>query len=326
MVDTVARAQRLDLEGLQPYTQVAKTNIHGLLYLAGHLSTLVLTGYAVFATLGTWWVIPTMIVHGFVMAFLFAPVHECAHSTPFRNRRLNEAVFKLLCFIYLVPPTAFRFGHLAHHRHTQVRGHDPDMVLPERATIFDYLWYVTAIPFFRRSFMWLVVHATGRMSSHSTTETASSDSQFIPKGHFAAAYRDARVFLALYASVALVSVASGSWLALWLWILPRFVGEPFMRWIRIAEHAECDEGPDLTRNTRTTRAPAWLRTLFWNMNFHAEHHLFPNVPFHALPRLHAAVATRLHPIGESYFAVHATVLDKLFHRTGVTWNQGVASD
>jgi fatty acid desaturase len=28
------------------------------------------------------------------------------------------------------------------------------------------------------------------------------------------------------------------------------------------------------------------RFLYWNMNYHLEHHMFPMVPYHALPRLH----------------------------------------
>ena len=31
----------------------------------------------------------------------------------------------------------------------------------------------------------------------------------------------------------------------------------------------------------------------WNMNYHAEHHLSPMVPFHALPALHEVVKDRL---------------------------------
>jgi fatty acid desaturase len=28
------------------------------------------------------------------------------------------------------------------------------------------------------------------------------------------------------------------------------------------------------------------RFIYWNMNYHVEHHMFPLVPYHALPRLH----------------------------------------
>ena len=46
-----------------------------------------------------------------------------------------------------------------------------------------------------------------------------------------------------------------------------------------------------------TRAPpcTWRLVHFfaWNMPYHAEHHAYPAVPFHALPRLHGHVKTRL---------------------------------
>jgi fatty acid desaturase len=29
-----------------------------------------------------------------------------------------------------------------------------------------------------------------------------------------------------------------------------------------------------------------FRFIYWNMNYHVEHHMFPMVPYHALPRLH----------------------------------------
>jgi len=28
------------------------------------------------------------------------------------------------------------------------------------------------------------------------------------------------------------------------------------------------------------------RFLYWNMNYHLDHHMFPMVPYHALPQLH----------------------------------------
>ncbi|EBW1490438.1 fatty acid desaturase, partial [Salmonella enterica subsp. enterica serovar Enteritidis] len=31
------------------------------------------------------------------------------------------------------------------------------------------------------------------------------------------------------------------------------------------------------------------RFIYWNMNYHVEHHMFPMVPYHALPRLHALI-------------------------------------
>ena len=39
---------------------------------------------------------------------------------------------------------------------------------------------------------------------------------------------------------------------------------------------------------------SWLsRVLYWNMNYHIEHHLYPSIPFHALPALNAAIRDQL---------------------------------
>jgi fatty acid desaturase len=37
------------------------------------------------------------------------------------------------------------------------------------------------------------------------------------------------------------------------------------------------------------------RWIYWNMNYHVEHHMFPMVPYHALPRLHALIKRRPAP-------------------------------
>ena len=61
----------------------------------------------------------------------------------------------------------------------------------------------------------------------------------------------------------------------------------------MAEHVGCDESPDLLRNTRTTLTNRLVNAIAWQMPYHAEHHLFPNVPFHALPALHAHTRDRV---------------------------------
>jgi fatty acid desaturase len=40
---------------------------------------------------------------------------------------------------------------------------------------------------------------------------------------------------------------------------------------------------------RTVYMNPIFRFLYLNMNYHVEHHMFPMVPYHALPKLHEAV-------------------------------------
>ena len=83
----------------------------------------------------------------------------------------------------------------------------------------------------------------------------------------------------------------------------------------MAEHTGCEEAPDIMRNTRTTLTVAPLRWIGWQMPFHVEHHLFPNVPFHALPKLHQRMGDRIeHLETDGYVRGHLKILSALAHR------------
>ena len=55
---------------------------------------------------------------------------------------------------------------------------------------------------------------------------------------------------------------------------------------------EGDDGTILNR-TRTTYTSPLVSWWLWNMNYHAEHHAWPAVPWHALPTLHRQIASHL---------------------------------
>ncbi len=293
---------------LKPF--VGRTNWHGLLNFSVHMALLAAAGALTAISWGTLWVVPAMLAYALIMAFLFNPVHECSHGTAFRNRRLNEAVYWIVCLIYMVPPTMFRYEHATHHTYTQIRGRDPDM-MPKNMTVGFYLWFAAGGLFWLRGVKWFFLQPFGIIEP--------AQRYFLPDSEIPRVVREARIIMVVYGSIAALSFWFGSWAAVIYWILPRLIGEPSMRLVRVAEHGECEEGPDLRVNTRTTKASSVLRFLFWNMPYHAEHHIAPMVPFHALGRLHDQIGDRLFPVGENYPAVHAEVLGKISRRDGVTW-------
>src|SRR3954454_22198084 len=70
-----------------------RSDVPALAHVAGHFAVLVATGALIFAASGLLWLqIPAMVLHGIVLVFLFAPMHECTHGTAFRRRRLNSVV------------------------------------------------------------------------------------------------------------------------------------------------------------------------------------------------------------------------------------------
>ena len=45
------------------------------------------------------WALPLIVVQGYLVAFLFMPMHETAHKTAFRSRALNLVVGHLSAFM-----------------------------------------------------------------------------------------------------------------------------------------------------------------------------------------------------------------------------------
>jgi fatty acid desaturase len=119
---------------------------------------------------------------------------------------------------------------------------------------------------------------------------------------------EARCYLLGYAALIAASVAAGSWALLWLWLLPLMLGQWFLRPYLLAEHTGCAHTPNMLENTRTTYTNAFVRFFAWNMPYHAEHHAYPAVPFHALPRLNALLAAHIVHSKRGYVAASAAVV------------------
>jgi MocE subfamily Rieske [2Fe-2S] domain protein len=87
-----------------------------------------------------------------------------------------------------------------------------------------------------------------------------------------------------------LSIWSRSILPLLLVGLTNLFGTWLLVTYGLTQHAGLAENVlDHRLNCRTVYM-CWIhRYLYWNMNYHVEHHMFPLVPYHALPRLHAAV-------------------------------------
>ena len=72
--------------------------------------------------------------------------------------------------------------------------------------------------------------------------------------------------------------------------LPRIYGSWHMVMCGHLQHAGlADNVLDHRLNSRTVYMNPISRYIYWNMNYHVEHHMFPMVPYHALPRLHALI-------------------------------------
>ncbi len=121
-------------------------------------------------------------------------------------------------------------------------------------------------------------------------------------------FREARVYLALYALIAVASVVSGSTLVLTLWLVPAILGQPFMRAYLLAEHTGCPLVPDMLDNSRTTFCHRAIRWLAWEMPWHTAHHAAPTVPFHRLAEMTREIEHALKRTADGYLDAQNQIL------------------
>lgn len=280
-----------------------RDNYHGLIHFSGHLFAIILTGWLMFLTWGIGWVVPLFIAQGLLLAFLFAPLHECIHSSAFKARRLNKVVGHICGLIILRPFLYSKYRHMAHHTWTQNPKMDPDQVSFPRS-VSEYLAHMSSFNIWHRLTKNMFALAAGKITEE--------EKEFLPKNEVPAVIQEARLMLVTYVLIALVSVWFQSALALYLWLGPRVVGEIGLRAFRMVEHTGMEESPNMLANTRTTHTNFLVRALYWNMPYHAEHHLYPNVPFHALPELHKHVRPHLKEVGPGVLRVHAQILKQIW--------------
>ncbi|MGF1474875.1 MAG: fatty acid desaturase [Geminicoccaceae bacterium] len=281
---------------------LVRSDVPGFVFFGCHLASLGVTGWLVSLSLNTWWLPLAWFLHGTVLVHLFAPLHEATHYTAFRTKWLNDTVAWFCGLVIILSPTFFRYEHKAHHVHTQHDENDPEIIrLPK--TLRGYLWYLSTIPYWTLLVHGMVDHARGKFSE--------TDKGFLDEARRREVMHRARLMWLFYLLVALVSFVTGSWAALTHWLIPRLIGEPWMRVIRMAEHVGLPLVPNFLENTRTTKVMWPLRVLNWNMAFHTAHHFAPGVPFHRLPQFHAAIEPHIAHIGENYVEVHGDLVRKI---------------
>jgi len=278
-----------------------RSDSRGLTHLAGHLGIIGLCLWGNVAGEGALrWI--AMAGQGIAMAFLFTAMHECSHATAFRSRWLNRLVGGIAGMALLIAPTWFFYFHQDHHKFTQDPHRDPELSSPKPRGIGGYLLYLSGIPFWAGNLRVLLGNAAARRAD-----------PYVPQAMRGAVIREARLMLCALALI-LTTLALAGWLLPYL-LLPLLTGQPFLRAYLLAEHAGCAEGNDnMLANSRTLLTTPPLRFLAWNMPFHAEHHSFPAVPFHALPRLHRVMTGEITHLERGYLSFHRGYVSDLLRR------------
>ncbi len=272
------------------------------------LAVLVGSGVLAWFTVWSWWSIPAFAVYGALYGASSDPRwHECGHGTAFRSRRANDVVYYLASFMLLREPTMWRWSHVRHHSDTIIVGRDPEVLFTRPFRVRNVLPNLLNLVNGPKALWRMARHAAGAIDDDAR--------DFVPPDELRRVVWEARAFLAVLGGVAAWSIAIGSIVPLMFVGLPSFYGAWWLWFFGTVQHAGLGEDVlDHRLNTRTVYMNPVFRFLYLNMNYHLEHHLFPTVPYHALPALHREVAPHLPRPNTSVFDAYREIVDALRHQ------------
>ena len=106
-----------------------------------------------------------------------------------------------------------------------------------------------------------------------------------------------------------MAITLGSWLPVLLIGGPRLYGAWLLSAYALTQHAGLGENVlDHRLSTRTVQMNVVNRFLYWNMNYHVEHHMFPMVPYYRLAELHEEIRHDCAPAYPSIWAAYREII------------------
>ncbi|MAE66268.1 MAG: hypothetical protein CMJ18_18510 [Phycisphaeraceae bacterium] len=269
-----------------------RSDLKGAVQLSGHLALIVALG-----TLA-WWnrhqpalLVPLLFLYGTCFAFIMNATHELSHHTVFRTRFLNRFFLALYSFFGWRSYEVFRASHGEHHRYTLHQPDDLEVVLPSQITLRTFL----ATAFVDVLYLHIALRNTLALSVGRPAGVWNQHLlNMMEEPRRRGVIRWARFILIGHATIITVSFALGLWMIPLLTSFAIFFGQ----WLRFlcnnTQHAGLtDDVPDFRLCTRTVILGSVVRFLYWHMNYHIEHHMYPAVPCYNLGQLHAAIRHEL---------------------------------
>jgi fatty acid desaturase len=269
---------------------------------------IITAGILAWLSLGTVWVVPAFALYG---ALYCGPAdsrwHECGHGSAFKTRWLNDALYQAACFQVMRRPTVWRWSHARHHTDTLITGRDPEITAQVPPPVTTLLLNLVGVRHCISELRKMVFNALGRIDQDEST--------FVPQSEWPRIVREARLWMVVYAALLLVCLLTHSLLPLLFVGLPSFYGAWLYLFFGLTQHAGMPENVlDHRLNCRTVMMNPVFRFLYWNMNYHVDHHMFPMVPYYALPALHEAIKQDCPTAYASTWAAYKEILPVLFQQ------------
>lgn len=269
-----------------------KGGVQTLGYLAILLGTGVLAWYS-FHHWSWWATVAAVFLYGTIASFLINAVHELGHGTVFKTKWLNASFCHVFAFLGWINHETFQTAHTRHHRYTLHPPDDMELVLPIKLA----LWHIFKVGLIDPNAFWKGFKKAARLSlgrfegEWELTLYPESD----PASR-KAPVRWARTLLVGHGLIIAVSLATGQWIVPILTCGYQAYGQWLFFLCNNTQHAGLmDNTNDFRLCARTFTLNPVVRFIYWQMNYHIEHHMYAAVPCYNLGRLHRLIRHDLPP-------------------------------
>lgn len=281
-----------------------KSDLQGASQTFGYLGLLLISGSVAFFSASAWpWyaTVLCLLAHGTIAAFFINAVHELGHGTVFKTRILNDVFCHVFGFLGWINHEMFQSSHARHHRYTLHPPDDLEVVLPFRIV----LWHLIRDGFVNLPSLLFMIRTNWRLARGNfegpweLTLYPESAPEKRRKP-----IRISRCILAGHALILIVSALTGQWMLTVLLSLAPFYGNLLFLTCNQTQHVGLqDNVSDFRLCSRTFTLNPFVRFLYWQMNYHIEHHMFAAVPCYNLKKLHGYIRNDLPPTPDGLLGV-----------------------
>ena len=291
-----------------------RSNYEGWRHIIIYFVTLIFLGYFCYVFWLTWVFLPIYLIYCTWWGGADAIWHECGHRTAFKSRKLNDFFYHIGSFMNSFEAVRFKWSHSIHHNYTgSIDPHDFEVDgsifwKPKKLLNF-FIIFIPGIGLLN-----LNKSIQKEILQHALGIKTKVMKECIPDHKKQSCILVSRIYVLLWISIIIFSMIINSVLPIFLFLIPKFFATLNIIWGLTQHIGLQDKVKDHRLSTRSIRLNPILSFIYWNMEYHIEHHMFPSVPSYNLPKLHEAIKHQL-PKPQTLLQAYKEIIPAIIKKT-----------
>lgn len=250
------------------------------------------------ARISIWLAIPFLYAYYFLYGFWVAIGHELQHKMVFGRsaNAFSEVVYFIVQTLMWNSPRYARISHRLHHRYTMVQGVDPETDWPPVITsrwLRRYFWNRLATIAFIGAFKDLWISVRMQVSRIAGVKDRMMRDH-CKESDIRAIRIESAAILLFHTAIVAAAIWFQRWELFFFITIAWQVGWAIEGMWHQTEHiGRAYNVTDFRLCTRSVKVGSFIHSIYWGLDDHVDHHMFPSVPSRNLPRLHQRLKDQL---------------------------------